>query len=193
MSDIWLASYIVLWGLVVALTVVVLAMVRLVGLLYRRFPPYGARMTNVGPSIGDQLPLLEGVGLAGGPIEASPARRARLLLFVSPSCGACAELAPAIKSIWRSDRQEVGITLVGIDGDDGANLDFRTRHGLRDVPFVLAPRWAVDNGVTSTPYAVVADGNGIVRAKGVVNHLEHLDSVLRQVVGDNPAATTSPA
>jgi hypothetical protein len=85
------------------------------------------------------------------------------------------------------------MTLVGIDGDDLANREFVKRYGLRDVPFIVAPRWALDNGVTSTPYAVVADADGIVRAKGVVNHLEHLDSVLRQVLGDQVALTTLQA
>jgi methylamine dehydrogenase accessory protein MauD len=191
MSDVWLVSYIVLWGLVLALLAIVLVMARLLGLLYHRFPPYGARMTNVGPEVGARLPAFDGLDLRGRPVQIGmePGTRPTMLAFVSPTCGACGELAPALRSIWRSDRNDLDVYVISVSGDERSVREWVDRHDLRDVPCILAPAWSEASGITSTPYALVLDGANTVVGKGVVNHLEHLESLVKEVEAISGAAT----
>ena len=182
MSGIWLASYVVLWGVVVVLLLVVLVMARLLGLLYHRFPPYGARVTSVGLEVGARLPGFDGVDLSGQPVQIalSPRQRPTMLTFVSPTCGACGELVPGLRSIWRSDRKELDVFVVSTSGDERSVREWIKRHDLGDVPCILAPAWSDASGITSTPYAVVLDAAQTVVGKGVVNHLEHLESLVEE-------------
>ena len=46
------------------------------------------------------------------------------------------------------------------------------------LPLVADFTKTAEFGSFITPYAVAVDGRGIVRAKGVVNHLEHLESLI---------------
>jgi methylamine dehydrogenase accessory protein MauD len=190
MTGIWLASYIVLWILVIVLLILVLTMARLLGLVYRRFPPYGARGAADGTAIGAKIPPYKGLSIDGrevqipNPINKGPG----VVIFVSPSCGACAELAPAIRSIWRSDRKEVDIVLAATAGDAETARSFVDENGLAGIPYVVAPEWAAANNVTGTPYVLGFDGESVVRAKGVANHLEHLDGLLEHLLGEGHSA-----
>lgn len=196
MTDLWLASYVVLWVLVIAMFIVVLASLRLVGLLYSRFPPYGARGSSEGVAIGNELPAFRGTTLDGkdvvipDPANALPS----LVVFVSPNCGACAELAPALRSIWRSDRKAMNLLLVGASGDEAQAREFASQHHLASIPYVVAPEWAAANHILGTPFAIAVDAGSKVLAKGVANHLEHLDSLLAVIDGGrgNLAAIAHP-
>jgi methylamine dehydrogenase accessory protein MauD len=185
MTGIWLVSYVALWILVIALLVLVLTMARLIGLLYRRFPPYGARGDADGVPIGSKIPPYRGISIDGDAIEVPDplTRRPGIVVFVSPSCGACAELAPAIRSIWRSDSKDVAILIAATAGDEEAARAFAEEHHLAGIPYVVAPEWAAANNIMGTPYAVGIDADSVVRAKGVANHLEHLDSLLEHLKG----------
>jgi methylamine dehydrogenase accessory protein MauD len=191
-----LVSYVILWIVVIALIVVVLTMARLIGLLYRRFPPYGARGAADGAPIGSKVPAYRGTTIDGRLVEVPDPQVSRpgILIFVSPSCGACAELAPAIRSIWRSDRKDVSILLVATAGDAEGAREFAREHDLTGIPYVVAPDWAQANNIMGTPYAVAIDADTVVRAKGVANHLEHLDSLLAHLIdGDHSTRVESAA
>lgn len=197
MSDLWLASYILLWALVVVLLVADLMLIRLTGLLYRRFPPYGARGSAEGVAIGSRVAPFEETDIAGQRVQLPHRANGRptMLIFLSPNCGACAELAPAIRSIWRSDRRDVNVLLVGTAGTGVDAQAFAREHRLSGIPFVVAPEWAATSRIMGTPYVMVVDAENVVRAKGVANHLEHLDSLLRHLERDQevPATTSSSA
>lgn len=194
MTDLWLASYIVLWVIVIAMFVVVLALLRLVGLLYSRFPPYGARGSSEGMAIGNQLPAFRGTALDGRAIAIPELGNPLpwLVVFVSPNCGACSELAPAIRSIWRSDRKALNLLLVGASGDEAQARTFAFEHHLASIPYVVAPEWAAANKILGTPFVIAADAESKVLAKGVANHLEHLDSLLSVLTDTHANLAATP-
>ena len=78
-------SNIVLWFVVIALIVVVLALTRQVGVLHERIAPAGALMINQGPAVGERVSALDVVDLDGQNRRIGEARedgRSTLILFV---------------------------------------------------------------------------------------------------------------
>ena len=178
MSGPLIASYVVLWILFVVLSVVVLAMVRQIGLLHRRIEPFGARIGQPGPDIGAEVPPFDHVDLTGRRISLGSERgRKTLMVFVSPTCSSCKDLAPAIRSIARSERGSMDTILVS-DGSDEAVRRFVDDHKLRRLPMVTASDTLEQYGVHSTPYALLIDASGHVETKGIVNSLEQLASLV---------------
>lgn len=172
-------SSVALWFMVLLEALAILALVRQVGLIHRRIPPAGARMDQTGPEIGRQLEPVTVTDLEGRERRlGGPGTARRLLVFVAPNCRDCADLAPGLRSVSKSDGRETEIEIVSIDGDPESNIAFAERNGLRELPFMVAPRAGLAYGVSSTPYALLLDAGGILINKGVVNHLEHLESLL---------------
>lgn len=172
-----LYSNVILWLVVVALGVVVFGMVRQIGVLHERIAPMGALMNDRGPEVGEMAPDLrvttldqQQVRLGGG----NPSRRSRLLLFVSPTCPVCKKLLPIAKSFAEGERLDV--VLVG-DGDLDEQREMIARHGLQGIPYLNSPHVGMAFHVGKLPYAVLIDEDGVIRAKGLVNSREHLESL----------------
>jgi thiol-disulfide isomerase/thioredoxin len=134
----------VLAALVLVLAALVLALYRQVGILTLRVGPGVAlELAEEGPPAAEPAPELE--GLAGlGP---------ELVVFFSPSCRLCRELAPAVRALAKD-----GLPVhVVYEDDQPATFE----------------RWRVPG----TPFAVhVVDGT--VVAKGTVNTLEQLEELV---------------
>jgi methylamine dehydrogenase accessory protein MauD len=107
-----------------------------------------------------------------------PGKTATLLVFVALACSACAELAPALRSLARSDRHELHTVIVSLDGDEEANRAYARARRLDHLGYLVDPNLGVRVGVTATPYAMLLDSQNDVRAKGIVNNLEQLESLL---------------
>jgi methylamine dehydrogenase accessory protein MauD len=178
MNQALLISQIVLWLLagLAAATLVVAA--RRVGALLARLPPGGALMIDQGPAVGTAAPRFEVSDLAGQPvvIGATPDGLCTLLLFVSSTCPVCRKLLPLVGSLASAEADWLRIVLVG-DGEPEAEAARMRRYALRSVPFVLSE--AVGRGfrIGRLPYAVLMDQDGFVRAKGLVNSRQHLESL----------------
>jgi methylamine dehydrogenase accessory protein MauD len=176
MSGVWLASYIVLWVLMAFVVLTVLALARQIGLLSRRIPAVGAREEGGGPLVGDPAPPFDEVDLLGNRVTLSPDGGRTVLVFTSSGCRACDEIAPAIRSIAKTDRDSIRVFVVSQDAPSVA-VEWANRHRLSDVPLVAGFKRAEEFGSVLTPYAIAVDERGIIRAKGLVNHLEHLESL----------------
>lgn len=191
MSEIWLVSYIALWALVLLLMLICLALARQIGLIHRRLLPFPAKATPEGPAVGEQLKpiVVEGIGnqsvIVGG--ETS---QPRMYVFVGANCPACDELAPSVRSISKSDAEEIQLVLVSVGGTSDDNRRFVERNRLSTLPYVVAPEVVSAYGIVGTPFAIVADERGVVRAKGVANHLEHLESLLAALVAPGSRGST---
>jgi methylamine dehydrogenase accessory protein MauD len=179
MNGIWLISYLALWLIVALLFLGVVVLARQIGLLHRRLVPASARMMNYGPKIGERAPIVTTVDAQGREVSLGVARgKQTLLVFMSATCPSCAELAPALKSVWKSERDSVEVVVVSLGGDEKTNRNFVTRHKLDDIPYVLSKALGNEYNVLAPPYGVLIDETGVVRSKGVVNHLDHLESLL---------------
>lgn len=174
-------TVIFLSGLVVLILVYLAILTRQVALLHLRLQPTGARITDIGPRIGSQLDPLETTDIHGTRVQLVGDGRARLLLFVSPTCHVCQDLMPAVRAIAKSYRRgnaSFDVALITKSEDDEANRQFVRTHGLSQLPYVMSAPLAESFQVSGSPYAVVVDADGFVTVKGIVNNVEHLESLL---------------
>ncbi|MDR2837177.1 MAG: methylamine dehydrogenase accessory protein MauD [Azonexus sp.] len=176
MNEALMISNVLLWCAVVALIVVVIALSRQIGILYERIAPMGALMMDSGPKVGEAAPVLELPSLQGGRIAVGAAgARATLLFFLSPTCPVCKKLLPIILSLHAAEKS---FELVfASDGEQPAHESFRKKAGLSAFPYVLSSELGMRWRISKLPYAVLIDRNGIVRAKGLVNSREQLESL----------------
>jgi methylamine dehydrogenase accessory protein MauD len=169
----------VLWALVLLLSTVVLALVRQLGVLHERIAPAGALMLNRGLVVGEPAPVLEVADLEGAAHHVGGARadgRSTLLLFVSPSCPVCKSLLPAVRSSRKDERAWMDMILAS-DGDPGAQREFVHSQGLDGIPYVVSAALGLAYQVSRLPFAALLDEQGILRARGLVNSREHLESL----------------
>jgi hypothetical protein len=129
---------------VAVLALLVLALYRQVGVLTLRLGPRVAlELAEEGPAVGDSAPALERLARRG----------AELVVFFSPNCRLCRQLAPGVAALARE-----GLVVRVVEEQEEEDA---------------FERW----NVPGTPFAVhVVDGR--VAAKGTVNTLEELDGLL---------------
>jgi len=153
MTGWWAVAFVVQWIVLVLLTVVVIALARQVGTLHLRLGPRGAlEIDDEGPMLGEaplpapardasgQMVMLGGPGLS------------RVVLFSSPSCGVCRQVAPALGPAAASVRY-ASVILHDPDAERAWN-------------------------VPGTPFVVILDPAGVVVAKGTVNNLEQIEGLI---------------
>ena len=179
MSDALAISNAVLWLVVVALALVVLALARQVGLLHERLGPVGALALAGGPQPGEAAPALELEDFAGRRVAiggADAAGRSTLLVFVAPSCPVCRTLLPALRSLAKRERS-LRVVLAS-DGPRAEHEAFVREHALADLGYVLSQALGLAYRVPRLPWAVLLDAGGVLRSQGLVNSREHLESLL---------------
>ena len=172
-------SNIVLWVLVITLAAVVLALTRQLGVLHERIAPAGALMLNRGLRVGEAAPVLEVTDLEGRALHIGSARadgRSTLLLFVSPTCPVCKTLLPAVLASRKDERSWLDVILTS-DGELGEQREFVRRQRLEAVPYVVSAALGLAYQVGRLPFAALLDEQGVLRARGLVNSREHLESL----------------
>lgn len=179
MSQALLVSNLLLWVLVIALAAVVFALLRQIGVLHERIAPAGALTGAAGPRVGEQAPVLEVVDWAGRRRRIGapdPDDRSTLLFFLSPSCPVCRSLLPALHSLRRAEDGRLQLVLAS-DGPRAEHEAYVREHALERESYVLSTPLGLAYQVAALPYAVLLDARGVVRAKGLVNTREHLESL----------------
>jgi len=179
-TDALLVSTIALWIVVVVLAGVVAALVRQVGVLYERVAPAGALVLPQSLVAGDAAPVIDAQDLAGRVHRVGgehAAGRSTLVFFLSPTCPVCKQLLPALRSLARGEAGWLDVVLAS-DGARGEHESFVARARLDDFPYLLSTELGVAYRVGKLPYAVLIDGEGVVRAAGLVNSREHLESLI---------------
>lgn len=153
MTGWWTAAFVAQWVLLVVLCVVVVALARQVGTLHLRLGPQGAlEIDTEGPALGEALPPVEAQSADGRSLILGGTGGRRLILFSSPTCIVCREVAPAMPAAARS-----ADLVPQIVHDTDAERTFE---------------------VPGTPFLLVLDELGIVRAKGTVNTLEQVEGLV---------------
>ncbi|WP_175726586.1 methylamine dehydrogenase accessory protein MauD [Burkholderia ambifaria] len=168
-----------LWIAVLALGAICLALVRQIGILYERIMPAGALMIDKGPAVGAIAPTFELTDIRGSRIKVGgidAAGKATLLFFLSPRCPVCKKLLPLLPSLQASESTPVNIVLAS-DGELDEHTRFAQKHDLARFPYVLSQELGLAYQIGKLPYAVLLDDTGTVRAKGLVNTREHLESL----------------
>ena len=179
MNEALLFSVVLLWIVVVVLAAVVVALARQIGLLHERIAPVGALAMQRGPEAGEPAPTLGAITLDGEAITiGGPTADGRdtLLFFLSPSCPVCKTLLPTLERVAADAPAPVRLLLAS-DGDADQHRAFARDHGLDPRHYILSPGLGMAFAVAKLPYAALIDRDGILRAKGIVNTREHLESL----------------
>ena len=170
-------SNVLLWVLMLGVIVALWALARQVGILYERVAPMGALITDAGPKLGEAAPQFELSALSGARIAIGGERaKSQLLFFLSPTCPICKKLLPVLRSSAAAERDWLDVVLAS-DGEATQHLAFYGEAKLNEFPYVLSADLGMTYRVSRLPYAVLMDERGIIRAKGMINTREHLESL----------------
>jgi methylamine dehydrogenase accessory protein MauD len=172
-----------LWVIVIIQSLLIFALMRQIGVLHERVFPAGALMTVAGPVVGEAAPVHQLKSLSGTDITVGGKQnngKNTLLLFVSPSCPICKTLLPTVKSVLAAEKQTTDIILAS----DAESASEQTQHEQfvheQQLPadrYVLSRPLGLSFMVEKLPFAALIDKDGILRAKGLVNSREHLESL----------------
>ena len=177
MSDALWISNLVLWIVVLALAAVVAALVRQIGVLHERLRPVGALTLADAPEVGSAAPRAMATDLTGAAVAVGgpdPGGRDTLLFFLSPTCPVCKALLPVVASLGRREHLHV---ILASDGPRQEHADFVVRERLA-LPYVLGTELGLAYRVGKLPWAALIGADGVLRAQGLVNTREHLESLL---------------
>jgi methylamine dehydrogenase accessory protein MauD len=172
-------SNVMLWFVVIGLCLALLAVVRQLGVLHERIAPVGALMLAKGLKVGELAPGITVDDLDGRSLTLGAARtdgRATLLMFVSPTCPVCKALLPVLKSSLTSERDWLDIVLAS-DGENARQREFVAAHRLGSFSYVVSAPLGISYQVSRLPFAALIDAQGVLRARGIVNSREHLESL----------------
>ena len=179
MIDALIVSNGLLWILVCVLSLVVFALTRQIGLLHERVAPVGALAIARGPEVGEFAPEIRVENLDGQSIRiGGPDDRGlkTLLFFLSPTCPVCANLLPTLRRMVRSQADGTRL-LFASDGPRAEHEAFCKEKGIANSDYLLSRELGLSFEVSKLPYAVLIDGSGTIRAKGLVNTREHVESL----------------
>jgi methylamine dehydrogenase accessory protein MauD len=131
-------------------------------------------MDDEGPALGELPPEFDLEDIDGTVQHIGGPGRAQLLLFVSPGCMTCEQVLPGVSAVADKGRL-TPFVLTDVDAHESART---LRHKRLGVPVVPASEAARTYEVPGTPYLVMLDERGIVRAKGTVNNLEQMEGLI---------------
>lgn len=167
----------VLWVIVLALIVIIFALARQIGVLFERVSPMGALVNDSGPKIGDTTPVYTLPNLNGGAVTIGPKpNRSTLVFFVSPTCPVCKKLLPILRSVKSDEGKWLDVVLAS-DGEVDKHKRFIDTAKLGDFPYVVSTELGLAYRVSRLPFAVLFDEHGTIKAKGLINNREQLESL----------------
>lgn len=177
-NELLIASSVLQWVALCAGGIVLLGIARQVGLLHERSAPLGAMITDHGPGIGDKAPTFSIIDVKGQKRQIGGEDSAgddTMLLFTSPTCPVCEKLLPLVKSVARAEG--INVMLIS-DGAEEDHKAFLAKHPLDGLPYVISAEIGMRFQVGKVPYGVLIDSAGVIKAKGLCNTREHLESLL---------------
>lgn len=184
MPDALVISNIILWIFVVALSLLVLALTRQLGILHERVAPAGALMPTTGPKVGELTERLALKNIRDAALDiggANDSGLATFILFISPTCPVCKSLVPTAKSLVKSESQRMQL----IFASDGDAIEQHRRYAqdldLADYHYVLSEALGRTFEVSKLPFAVLIGADGILKSKGLVNTREHMESLIESM------------
>jgi methylamine dehydrogenase accessory protein MauD len=176
-TEMLVISNVFLWLMVIALGLIVFALARQIGVLNERVAPAGALTPSRGPRVGELVSTIAVRTLSDTNISVGSERQQDLLLlFVSPTCPVCRTLVPTAQSLARREKLDL---LFASDGEPHQqHLDYSRALKIAPTDYVLSEALGRTHEVAKLPFAVLIDRVGVLRAKGLVNTREHLESLI---------------
>ena len=183
MSGVWVASYIVLWVVVLVLAFLLAGALRQLGLMQLRLgDDPGALITDSGLERGAKAPDFTAIEAESGELVtlSELIAKPRVLVFASPGCLSCRELIPGLNEVRKTRKGEFDF-LVVCRGDVESCQGFGRINRL-EAPMVVDTNGQIekDYNVTLTPFAYLLDHEGNVVIRGIANDWRQLESLLEQ-------------
>lgn len=170
-------AVVVLFVAVIGLSIGFFALARQVGILFERIAPMGALVTDTGPIVGEPTPVFQLESLTGGEVNIGPRPEGSMLVFfLSPTCPVCKKLLPVLRSIRTAEGAWLEVVLAS-DGEKARHVRFIQSADLGAFPYVVSTQLGLSYRVARLPFAVLIDSKGVIRAKGLVNNREQLESL----------------
>lgn len=189
MNELWVASYVVLWTIVAGLSVILVGVLRQLGVIALRLGPEpGALITREGLERGALAPdFAAGDVRTGHPVRLGDFRGQRVLLvFVTPTCIACRQIASDVNDLSRARRGDLEAIVVCY-GSAVTCGEFASAYRLKTPLLVDATNAIAESyDVRMTPFGYLIDEDGVVRIRGVVNSFAQLEALIEEEGTVNP-------
>jgi methylamine dehydrogenase accessory protein MauD len=190
MTGLWLASYLVLWGIVVVVCLLLIGILRQLGLMQRQLESHLPQLSEEGsipalehdgPALGSPLADLEVGTINGfGTLTAFTQRSQGILLlvFLSPMCETCQHIVEPLNALVE-DAMRALRTAVIMRGDEQACRAFLSVFPLH-MPVVCDHDRTITMGldIHRTPFGLLYDEHGILIRKGVLEGQEDILALL---------------
>jgi methylamine dehydrogenase accessory protein MauD len=183
MPTVWVVSMVLQWVVIALLCVLVLSLILQLGAMTLRLNGLAesagrlpAASSEEGPALHTRLPLHE-LTLVDGRARSvgGSGTRPTLIVFFSPSCGACEALPDAIATLRRDVPHDDLDILAVLSSDRAGAATFVAERSLQHVTFAanvdFPEHYIPRHGV---PFAIALAADGIVAARGKPKTLEHL-------------------
>lgn len=171
----------------VVLVLMILGLARELGRIQVRLGPLGARVQDSGPDIGEAGPAFGGLvdHLGRETTVAGPRQRPQLLMFTGPKCSTCKAILPGIKAMAKAEK-DLEVVLIS-DGTEEEHRDFLAGAGVgAELGYLDARDVGIAYQIGTTPYGVLLDTDGSIAAKGLVNNMQHVESLLNALETRTP-------
>lgn len=187
MSTLWILATVLQWAVIIALAVITLSLVRQFGIVAIRLNPSTGMETSEGPGPGTEL-VAQQVSLLSGGTALFGGQRERPLVtvFLSPDCSICNTVARHVGTVARDYRDDLDL-LVVIHATPRVAREYARDHSFDEVPVAIKQNFPSNHGISTTPFALALTTDGTVAARGVPNALEHLEEMVAQARGYDPA------
>lgn len=184
MTALWIVTG-VLSICVLALSVIVAALARQIGILHERSAPLGALVTRNTQDI-RKVPSGFWETLSGDTIALPLAEnRDTLLMFVSTTCPVCKKLLPIIDDIRRLESKRLDFVFAS-DGNRQEHEKFYQRYKLSSYPYILSAQLGKQLAIDHLPYMVLVKANGDIASRGLVNSREQIESLITAMEVGHP-------
>ena len=182
MSGVWLASYVVLWVVVLLLAFLLAGALRQLGLLQLRLgDDPGALITDTGLERGAEAPDFTALDSESGELVTLSDLPGvpRMLVFASPGCLSCRELIPGLNEVRKT---RAGFDFLVVCRGDLESCQAFGRMNRLEAPMVVDTTGQIEKDylVTLTPFAYLIDHEGRVVIRGIANDWRQLESLLEQ-------------
>jgi thiol-disulfide isomerase/thioredoxin len=148
-GGVWIASYVLLWVAVLVLGLTCVVLLRQIGVLHARVRPLGVHFAGEGLEVGTPAPRTAQLTFDDADLT--------IVAFTSATCTICASLVPSLRAL---EREYDDVALRVVEHDEATKEVFRAYN------------------VSSTPYVVAVDADGLVRGGGVTNALEQVEELI---------------
>ena len=169
-------ALIALWVVVLVQLALTYVLARQIGILFERVSPVGAMISSSGPEPGCPVPALALPNLNGPGLTLGNSGKAQLVFFLSTTCPICKVLLPVLAGIREDEGRWLDVILAS-DGREALHRRLIETERLQDFPYVLSSELGMSFKVAKLPFAVLIGPDGTVRAKGLVNSREQLESL----------------